>query len=36
MLEDAGYIQRKGDKWELTPRALRKIGQKALAGRLPT
>jgi uncharacterized protein with von Willebrand factor type A (vWA) domain len=30
MLEDAGYIQRKGDKWELTPRALRKIGQKAL------
>ena len=30
MLEDAGYIQRKGDKWELTPRAMRKIGQKAL------
>ncbi len=30
MLEEAGYIQRKGDKWELTPRALRKIGQKAL------
>ena len=21
MLEEAGYIQRKGDKWELTPRA---------------
>lgn len=30
MLEKAGYIQRKGDKWELTPRAMRKIGQKAL------
>ena len=30
MLEEAGYIQRKGDKWELTPRAMRKIGQKAL------
>ena len=30
MLEQAGYIRRKGDKWELTPRAMRKIGQKAL------
>ena len=30
MLEEAGYIQRRGDKWELTPRAIRKIGQKAL------
>ena len=30
MLEEAGYIRRKGDKWELTPRAMRKIGQKAL------
>jgi uncharacterized protein with von Willebrand factor type A (vWA) domain len=30
MLEEAGYIQRKGDRWALTPRAMRKIGQKAL------
>jgi len=30
LLEEAGYIQRKGDKWELTPAAMRKIGQKAL------
>ena len=30
LLEEAGYIQRKGDRWELTPRAMRKIGQKAL------
>lgn len=30
ILEDAGYIQRKGNTWELTPRGTRKIGQKAL------
>ncbi|MBI4340157.1 MAG: VWA domain-containing protein [Chloroflexi bacterium] len=30
MLEDAGYIKRKGDKLELAPRGIRKIGQKAL------
>jgi uncharacterized protein with von Willebrand factor type A (vWA) domain len=30
MLEDAGYIEKKGDRYELTPRAIRKIGQKAL------
>ncbi len=30
ILEDAGYIQRKGGKYELTPRGMRKIGQKAL------
>ena len=29
-LEEAGYIQRKGDRMELTARGLRKIGQKAL------
>lgn len=29
-LEDAGYIQRKGSGYELTPRGMRKIGQKAL------
>lgn len=29
-LEDAGYVQRNGDRLEITPRALRKIGQKAL------
>jgi uncharacterized protein with von Willebrand factor type A (vWA) domain len=29
-LEEAGYIRRKGDKYELTPRGLRRIGQKAL------
>ena len=29
-LEDAGYIRRKGDKLELTPKAMRRIGQKAL------
>ena len=29
-LEEAGYIQRKGDKLELTPRGIRKLGQKAL------
>jgi uncharacterized protein with von Willebrand factor type A (vWA) domain len=31
ILEEAGYIRRKGRTWELTPRAVRKIGQKALA-----
>jgi uncharacterized protein with von Willebrand factor type A (vWA) domain len=30
ILEEAGYIQRKNGKWELTPRGMRKIGQKAL------
>jgi uncharacterized protein with von Willebrand factor type A (vWA) domain len=30
LLEDAGYIEKKGDRYELTPRAIRKIGQKAL------
>ena len=30
MLEQAGYIKRKGPKLELTPRGIRKIGQKAL------
>lgn len=30
VLEEAGYIRRKGGDWELTPRAIRKIGQKAL------
>jgi uncharacterized protein with von Willebrand factor type A (vWA) domain len=30
VLEEAGYIRRKGPTWELTPRAIRKIGQKAL------
>jgi len=30
LLEDAGYIDKKGDQYELTPRAIRKIGQKAL------
>jgi uncharacterized protein with von Willebrand factor type A (vWA) domain len=29
-LEDAGYIRRKGNQWELTPRGVRKIGEKAL------
>ncbi|MBI2940984.1 MAG: VWA domain-containing protein [Chloroflexi bacterium] len=29
-LEEAGYIQRKGGRWELTPRAIRRIGQRAL------
>ncbi|MCH8051326.1 MAG: VWA domain-containing protein [Chloroflexi bacterium] len=29
-LEDAGYIRRKGSAWELTPRGVRKIGEKAL------
>jgi uncharacterized protein with von Willebrand factor type A (vWA) domain len=30
MLEDAGYIRRRGNDWELTSRGVRKIGQKAL------
>jgi uncharacterized protein with von Willebrand factor type A (vWA) domain len=30
MLEEAGLIRRKGKDWELTPRAIRKIGEKAL------
>ncbi|MBI2886608.1 MAG: VWA domain-containing protein [Chloroflexi bacterium] len=29
-LEEAGYVQRKGDRLELTPRGMRRIGQKAL------
>ncbi len=31
VMEQAGYIRRKGHDWELTPRAVRKIGEKALA-----
>jgi uncharacterized protein with von Willebrand factor type A (vWA) domain len=30
MLEEAGYIQKKGNRWELTARGIRRIGQKAL------
>jgi uncharacterized protein with von Willebrand factor type A (vWA) domain len=30
MLEEAGYLERRGSRLELTPRGLRKIGQKAL------
>jgi uncharacterized protein with von Willebrand factor type A (vWA) domain len=30
MLEEAGLIRRKGQSWELTPRAMRKIGERAL------
>jgi len=30
MLEQAGLVERRGDELQLTPRALRKIGQKAL------
>ena len=30
LLEDAGLVERNGDQLELTPRAIRKIGQKAL------
>jgi uncharacterized protein with von Willebrand factor type A (vWA) domain len=30
ILENAGYIRKKGNAWELTPRGTRKIGQKAL------
>lgn len=29
-LEEAGYVRRDGDKYELTPRGMRLIGQKAL------
>src|SRR5258708_12102614 len=29
-LEEAGYLERKGDRLELTARAIRKIGDKAL------
>jgi len=29
-LEEAGYIQKKGHRWELTAKGIRKIGQKAL------
>lgn len=29
-LEEAGYIQKRGNRWELTSRGIRKIGQKAL------
>jgi uncharacterized protein with von Willebrand factor type A (vWA) domain len=31
ILEEAGYIRKKGNSWELTPRGTRKIGQRALA-----
>ena len=30
VLEEAGYIRREGDGWELTPQGMRMIGQKAL------
>jgi uncharacterized protein with von Willebrand factor type A (vWA) domain len=30
ILEEAGYIRRKGKGWELTPKGVRKIGEKAL------
>jgi uncharacterized protein with von Willebrand factor type A (vWA) domain len=30
ILEEAGYIRRRGNTWELTPNGTRKIGQKAL------
>jgi uncharacterized protein with von Willebrand factor type A (vWA) domain len=30
MLEEAGYIEKRGNRWELTARGIRKIGQKAL------
>ncbi|MCL4543229.1 MAG: VWA domain-containing protein [Chloroflexi bacterium] len=30
LLEDAGFIKRRGHGWELTARAVRRIGQKAL------
>src|SRR3972149_2791794 len=30
ILEQAGYIRRKGNQWELTPRGVKKIGEKAL------
>ena len=31
ILKEAGYIRKKGNAWEMTPRGTRKIGQKALA-----
>ena len=31
ILEEAGYIRRRGNRYELTPRGMRKIGQKALS-----
>ncbi|MEX2080557.1 MAG: VWA domain-containing protein [Dehalococcoidia bacterium] len=31
ILEEAGYIRKKGNSWELTPRGTRKIGQRALS-----
>ena len=31
VLEDAGYIRKRGNNWELTPRGTRRIGQTALA-----
>lgn len=30
ILEEAGYVRRKGSGWELTPRGTRRIGQRAL------
>lgn len=30
MMEEAGLLQRNGDEWELTAKALRKIGERAL------
>jgi uncharacterized protein with von Willebrand factor type A (vWA) domain len=30
ILEEAGYIRKKGNQWELTPRGTRKIGHRAL------
>lgn len=30
LLEDSGYARKNGDKWELTPRGSRTLGQKAL------
>ena len=34
-LEDAGYLERNGDRLELTPRAIRKIAEKALTTSSP-
>ena len=30
MLEDAGILRKRGNEWELTPRAVRKVGERAL------
>ncbi len=30
-LEEQGYARKTGDKWELTPRTIRRLGEKALA-----